>query len=112
MFNHYACLSLGQSPRTHRGVSHPQSKALGRGGVATGRGLEWVFGVLVDESNEVLERAGTIVVDEFAGSSLLELDGWETGDAERSRRGNVVLSKRGNGVRRCSEVDAFMKRTP
>ena len=45
----------------------------------------------MDEGNEVLERAVTVVVDEVSGASLFELDGRETGDAERSGWRNIVF---------------------
>jgi len=57
-----------------------------------GGGVERVLCVLVDEGNEVLERAITIVVDEVTGASFLELNGRETGDTERRRWGNVVVN--------------------
>jgi hypothetical protein len=88
---------------------------LGWGGVIGGRSFKRVLGVLVDEGNEVIERAVTIVVDKFAGASLLELDGRETGDAERSRWGNVVVRSLHLGtekaciVSRCPELSNRLK---
>ena len=69
----------------------PSQRLLGGSRVVTSKGVEGVLGVLMDESNEVLKRAITVVVDEVTGTSLLELDGRETGDTEASRRGDVVF---------------------
>ncbi len=52
---------------------------------------ERVLGVLLNEGNQGLERAVTLVVDEFFRASRLELDGGETGDAEGNGRRKVVL---------------------
>ena len=70
----------------------PSQRLLSGSRVVTGRGVEWVLGVLMDESNEVLERPITVVVDKVTGTSLLKLDSWETGDTETSGRGDIVFS--------------------
>ena len=56
-----------------------------------GTRVKRVGGVRLNELNERLERTVTLVVDELAGTGLLELDRRETRDLERRRRGQVVL---------------------
>jgi len=50
-----------------------------------------VLGVLCDKLLEGFNRAVTLIVDELASTSWLELDGWETIDAEGSGWGDIVL---------------------
>lgn len=71
------------------GFLAPSQRLLSR--VVISRGVERVLGILMDEGNKMLERAIAVVVNEVTGTSLLELDSRETGDAETSRRGNIVF---------------------
>lgn len=71
------------------GLRLVSSLVLGCG--SPGCGLEGVLGLLLDESDEALERAVTIVVDELARAGRLELESWEAGDTEGNGCGEVIL---------------------
>lgn len=60
--------------------------------LSLGGGLQGVLGVLLDESNQALQRAVTVVVNELTSASLLELQRREPGDLEVNGRWEVVLS--------------------
>jgi hypothetical protein len=55
--------------------------------------LKLVRGVRLYELDEGLKGAVTVVVDEVLRARRLELQGRETGDAERSAWGDVVLGR-------------------
>lgn len=74
------------------GVLSPTQWLLGGISLIRKRGVERVLGVLMNESDEVLERAIAVIVDEVTGTSFLKLDSWETGDTETGRRGDIVFS--------------------
>ena len=56
-------------------------------------GVKGVLGIFLDEGDEVLERTVTVVVNEVASASGLELERREAGDAEGHAWGEIVLGR-------------------
>lgn len=98
-------------PIHHRGVIFAQTLqgALGFCVLTLDRYVELqsVFGVLLDEGDKALQRAVTLVVDEFASTSWLELDGGEARYTEGKRGGKIILLGLdfGTADRRFSKID-------
>lgn len=62
--------------------------------------VERVLGVLLDEGDEALQGAVTLVVNELLGAGGLELESGEAGNAEGDSRGEVVFRDFELGTRR------------